>query len=297
MILKRSAGEKVGITIIYIILIVFGLITLLPMLNVLAKSLSGEIPVISGHVMFWPVDFQIGTYKYIFTQGPFTRSFIVSVFRTVIGTVAALVISTMTAYPLSKPNMRGRKLFLYLWVAVMLFRGGIIPNYMLYKGLGLTNTFMALIMPSLVTVFNLLIIKNYMEGIPESLSEAARIDGASNSRTLFQIIVPVCVPVLATMALFYAVAYWNDYFFAMLYVTKPSLMPLQQYLFNLITQSMMELNIGTEAQSISVDTAMNLTSDSVRAAAIIAATVPILAVYPFMQNYFIKGIVIGSVKG
>lgn len=298
MIENKTAGEKFTYFMNYFILILFGLITLLPFLNVVAKSFSGVTPVVAGKVLFWPIDPQVQTYQFVLREGTFYNSFKISVIITVLGTFLAIVTTAMTAYPLSRYNMRGRKIFLYLWVFVMLFQGGMIPDYLLYKGIGITNTIWAMIFPQMINVFNLLVVKNYFEGLPESLEEAAKIDGASNIRILFQIIIPISLPVLATITLFYAVGYWNDYFNAMLYISKPSLKPLQQYLYDVVTTSMRELESGFgNLQSASIDDRINATPDAVRAATIILSTVPILLVYPFLQRYFIKGIVIGSVKG
>lgn len=178
-----------------------------------------------------------------------------------------------------------------MFIFAMLFHGGIIPNYLLMRNLGLLDNIWVLILPSLVNVFNLLIVKNFLEAIPESLEEAARIDGASTFGILFRIVLPISTPVLATVGLFYAVAYWNDFFRAMIYISRPNLKPLQLYLYEIVTQTQRPMT------DIPVDSMMNLTPAAVRAATIMAATIPIILVYPFLQRYFVKGIIIGSVKG
>jgi len=282
----------------YFLLTVLSLATLLPCLNIVAKSMSSNWAVVSGKVYFIPVAFTVDTYIFALSGGHFFRAFNVSVFITIVGTFFALLFTCMTAYPLSRSHLRGRKVILYAWVIVMLFSGGMIPNYLLYKGLRLLDTVFAMILPAVVSAYNLFIIKNYFETLPDALEEAARIDGASNFRVLFQIIIPVSIPMLVTIGLFYMVGYWNDYFTARMYITTPSLKPLQLYLYELITYSQQVLeNTGAAMTYDANDRLMNVTPDSTRAATIVLTTLPILMVYPFLQKYFIKGIVIGSVKG
>lgn len=280
-----------------LVLGVCALACLVPFVNLVAKSLSSEWAVISGNIYLWPVDLTADTYRMVMKEGVFARAFSISIFVTAFGTVAALVCTCMTAYPLSRGHLRGRKPLLYAWVFVMLFSGGMIPNYLLYKTLNLIDTVWAMILPPLVSAYNMFIIKNYFESLPDSLEEAARIDGASNFRVLFQIVLPVSAPMLATIGLFYAVGYWNDYFTAKLYITNPAMKPLQLYLYELVVYSQKVLEDGINAQSYNADDKMNVTPESIRAAAIVMSTVPILCVYPFLQRFFIKGIVIGSVKG
>jgi putative aldouronate transport system permease protein len=195
----------------------------------------------------------------------------------------------MTAFPLSITKLKGRKALMYYFVFTMLFNGGLIPSFLLMRNLNLLNKLWALILPHIVNVFNLIILKNYFEGLPESTYEAAKIDGASNIRVLFQIIIPMSKPILATLAVFFAVGFWNSYFNAMLYITKPEKVTLQLFLVNIVRQAENPLNIGDEA--------LNVPADSVRASTAMIATLPILMVYPFMQRHFVKGITIGSVKG
>ena len=283
----------------YLFLMLFALTTLLPFLNLVAKGFSGESAVISGRVLFWPLDPTIKTYSYVLRGNTFFNAFKVSLLITLVGSVSAVVVTAMTAYPLSRSNFRGRKGFLYLWVFIMLFNGGMVPNYMLYRVLGLMDTMWCLMLPGLVSVYNMLLIKNYFETLPDSLEEAARIDGASNMRVLFQIVLPISLPMLATITLFYAVSYWNDYFTARMYISSIDKRPLQLYLYDLINNALQIMNQGADGNTgaLSADDVMNLTPESVRAAAITLSTLPILLVYPQLQKYFVSGIVVGSVKG
>jgi putative aldouronate transport system permease protein len=275
------------------VLALLGLATLLPFLHVMAKAMSSQIAVSLGKVTFYPIDLQFNTFQYVLSQKQFINSFQISVIVTVIGTTLGLILTAMTAYPLSKPRLKGRKVFMMAYVFIMLFSGGIIPNYLLYKTLGLLNTVWALIIPGIVSVFNILLVKTFFEQLPESVEESARIDGASNFTILFRVVLPMALPVLAAVGLFFAVHYWNGYFAAVLYITKPSLKPLQQFLYELISQSVSE----SGATDIDIDRAMNSDPESIRAATIILSTLPILCLYPFLQKYFVKGITIGSVKG
>lgn len=279
----------------YVFLVLFSLTTLLPFLNLVAKGFSGESAVISGRVLFWPMDFTLQTYKYVLKGNTFFSAFKVSVIITMGGALMAVILTSMSAYPLSRTSFRGRKGFLYLWVFIMLFNGGMVPNYMLYRTLGLMDTLWCLMLPGMVSVYNMFLIKNYFETLPDSLEEAARIDGANNMRVLFQIILPISLPMLATITLFYAVSYWNDYFTARMYISSTDKRPLQLYLYDLVNNALQLQNDGSD--TISADDVMNLTPESVRAAAITLSTVPILIVYPQLQKYFVSGIVVGSVKG
>ena len=292
---RKTRGEAIFGIVNYILMVLFGLTTLLPFLYVLSKSLSSEAAVVSGRVMFWPVGLQLGTYQYVLDQPEFLNSLGVSVFVTVVGTVFAMLLTASVAYPLSKPEMVGRKPLLLMFIFIMLFNGGIIPNYVLFKTLGLINKVWALILPGMLSVFNVLLIKTFYEQLPESVEESARIDGATNLRTLFSIIIPMSTPVIATVGLFYAVGYWNNYFSGVLYITNPQLKPLQQYLYDLVTSTMTNPDPGTV--QLDMDRYMNVTPDSIRSSTIMLATLPILMVYPFLQRYFVKGINIGSVKG
>ncbi|MDF2922969.1 MAG: transporter permease [Paenibacillaceae bacterium] len=288
---KRTLGEKVFDMINVVLLTLLGAATLLPFLHVVAKSMSSQVAVSLGKVAFLPVDIQFGTFQYVLNQNQFVNSFRNSVIVTVTGTLLGLMLTVMAAYPLSKPRLKGRKFFMMCFIFIMLFSGGMIPNFLLYKTLGLLNTLWALIIPGLASVFNILLVKTFFEQLPESVEESARMDGAGNFKILFWIVLPMALPVLAAVGLFFAVSYWNSYFAAVLYITKPSLKPLQQFLYELISQSV------TESGNVDIDREMNSDPESIRAATIILSTLPILCLYPFLQKYFVKGITIGSVKG
>ncbi|AIQ60505.1 ABC transporter permease subunit [Paenibacillus sp. LMG 31459] len=276
---------------IYLFLTAMGLITLLPFANVLSKSVSEEWAITSGKVGIFPVGFQLDTMKFVVTSSQFLHSLLISVIVTLVGTLLSLLITAMTAYPLSKRELPGSGILIVMFIFTMMFSGGIIPNYLLIRQLGLINHLGSLILPALINVFNMLVIKSYFESLPESLEESAKLEGARNYTILFRIILPLSAPVLATIGLFYAVSFWNDYFNPMLYINSSNLKPLQLYLQDIV------MNADSSSLNRSADDLMNVPAEGVRAATVIASTVPILLVYPFLQKYFIKGVLIGSVKG
>ncbi len=291
MKIKRTKGDIAVSAVAYIVMCIAAIIILVPFLNIIAKCFSEDWAVVSGKVGIWPVGFQLNSIKYVFKQQQFLQSAGLSFVVTIIGTVIGIFLTAMTAYPLSKKHLPGIKFLLVVFVFTMLFNGGLIPTYLLMKQLKLLNTFWVLLIPLLFSVYNMLIVKNYYESIPESIEESARIDGASNFVIFIKIIMPLSVPVYATIILFIAVAYWNDYFNPMMYITKSSLKPLQLYLRDIIAEASDSLNSNRD------DSWIGMSTEGMRSATILASIIPVLCVYPFVQKYFIKGIMIGSVKG
>lgn len=291
MTAKQSFSEKLFTGFNYTFFVLIGFTTLLPFINLIAKSFSSEAAVISGKVNLLPVGFQTGTYMYVLKNELFLDALKNSVLLAIVGTAVGLFVTTITAYPLSRIQLRGRKWILLMFIFTMLFSGGLVPTYLLMQALGLVNQMPVLFLPAAINVFNMLIIKNYFEELPEGLEESAKLDGASNVRILFSIVLPLSLPVLATIALFFAVAFWNDYFTAMIYITDQELKPLQLFLKELLVAS------SGEFLKDNVDAALNTTPQSIQAASIMLATLPILFVYPFLQKYFVKGVLVGSVKG
>ena len=288
-----SRGEKAFGVINAAILTLFGSLMLFPFLNLAAKSLSGTTAIITGRVLFWPVDFQTNTYQYVLRQSQFWNSFWVSVQVTVLGTLGAMIVNCLTAYPLSKTWLYKRKAFILFFVFCMLFSGGMVPTYFLIRSLGMINTIWALIVPGVLSVYNMILLKNFFEEIPEAIEESAQLDGAGSLRTLVSIVLPMSLPAIATIGLFYAVGYWDNYMSGILYITTPAKRPLQQYLYQLVTES---LNIDA-ALDADTQEQMALTSEAIRSATIMLSCVPIMCVYPFLQKYFVAGLRVGSVKG
>ncbi|WP_379153694.1 carbohydrate ABC transporter permease [Paenibacillus sp. sgz5001063] len=289
---KRTKGDFLLDTGVYLFLIAIGLIMLLPLASVFSKSVSEEWAITSGKVGILPVGFQLDTLMQVISSSLFIRAFCISVGVTAVGTLISILMTALTAYPLSKRNLPGISFIMVLFIFTMLFSGGLIPNYLLMRQLHLVNNLWVLILPGMISVFNMLVIKSYYESLPEALEESARIDGAKTYTILFRIILPLSMPVIATIALFYAVGYWNDYFGPMIYINDTALKTLQLYLQDVV----MDAN-SANLTNKSVDDLMNMSPEGIRAATVVASTVPILLVYPFMQKYFIKGVLIGSVKG
>lgn len=288
-----TRGERIFEAVNIALLLLVGATMLLPFLHVAAKSSSSEVAINTGKVLFWPVDFQTGTFKYVMRQSQFWNSMKITLFVTLVGTLQAMAVTSLTAYPLSKPWMYGRKVLLLFFVFTMLFSGGMVPSYLLMRTLGLINNVWVLIIPSILSVFNMILLKNFFEEIPEAVEESAQLDGAGNFRTLVSIVLPMSLPAIATIGLFYAVSFWNSYMNGLMYITKPALKPLQQYLYDVVTESIKV----DEAMEMDVRDSAALITEAIRSATIILSCLPIMCVYPFLQKYFVKGLRMGSVKG
>lgn len=290
-IMTASSGDLFLDIFVHVFLILVALSMLIPFMHVISKAFSADWAIISGKVGILPVEFNMDSIKHVLTSGTFWNSFAISVFVTVVGTLCNLLMSVTSAYVLSKRYLPGMKTVMVLFVFTMLFGGGMVPNYILMKNLNLLNNLAVLILPSIISVYNMIIIKSYFEGLPDSVEESAKIDGAGNITILFRIVLPMSTPVLATIALFYAVYHWNNYMGPLLYINKSTLKPLQLYLNDIILEAQ---DTGMEKTS---DDMLNVTGEGIRSATIVVSTLPILLVYPWLQKYFIKGITIGSVKG
>ena len=286
-----EASEKSMIVISYIIMTVLALCAILPILHVLSKSFSSASAVTSGAVMFWPVDIQFETIIYVLKETTFLNSLKNTVIVTVVGTIISMLVTITTAYPLSKPSFKGRKLFIMLYIISMVFFGGMVPAYMVVRTLGIMDTFAALILPFFIVHFNMFIVKNYFEGLPESIEESAKIDGASDIKILVYIVCPMSTPVLATVSMLYAVNYWNNYFHAVMYTNSTEMQTLQLFIYNTIsnTQTIVERLVAGNYSNVSID--------GIIAAVVVLSLIPIVAIYPLVQRYMVQGITIGSVKG
>jgi putative aldouronate transport system permease protein len=256
-----------------------------------AQSFSGRAQIEAGQVTLIPKGFNVLTYKTILHDKTFWTSYRNTIVYTVVATFISIVMTTMFAYVLSKKRLMGRKFFTSLAIFTMFFNGGLIPNYILIKTLGMTNTIWAMVIPGAISIFNMLIMKSFFEGMPEELEEAASIDGSTTYGTLVRIILPLSKPILATMVLFYAVGNWNSWFGAFLYLDKSDMFPVTLYLRNLLAGA-------TSGQSAGATGADDLTQigANIKAVTMVLTVLPILMVYPFVQKYFVSGIMLGSVK-
>lgn len=296
---KSSPSRKVFLVINYIVLTVISLTCILPFINLLAVSFSDKTAVAANAVTFWPVGFNTAAYDFILSNDQFLRALWISVQRTVLGVLVNIALIVFTAYPLSKSkqDFRLRNVFSWYFVVTILFSGGLIPTYMVVKYTGLMDTIWALILPGAVQVFNMLVVMNYMRSLPKELEEAAYIDGAGHFQTLFNVILPVCTPTLATVTLFSFVGHWNSWYDGMIYMNTVEKYPLQTYLQTIVINPEAFFRNATNI-SVELGNFLNLVSArTTNAAQLFLATIPILCVYPFLQKYFTTGLVMGSVKG
>jgi len=276
---------------IRLLLIIASLACLLPFIHVAAKSLSEDAYVIANKVFLWPAGFTIEAYQKIFADQSILQSFYVSVIVTVLFTILGMIITICAAYPLSRPQLKGRSALTIIFVFTLYFGGGIIPEYMLVNNLGLLDTLWALILPQAFSAFNLLIMKSTLSStIPVSLEESARIDGAGHFRILASIVLPLSKPIIATLSLFYAVGRWNAYQDALFYIKQATdLRPLQLKLYYLVIQASESFQL--EATQVSLSN-----PEVLKASCVVFATLPIILVYPFIQKYFVQGAMLGAVK-
>lgn len=296
---RMSGSEKVFHVFSIVIMTIMGLICFLPCVHVFAKSISYGPFVTSGKILFIPKKIQFETMKYLLEETGFFTSLKNSLIVTILGTTISMFTTITTAYPLSKPDFPLRKFVVMLYVISMVFFGGIVPAYMVVNRIGILDTYAACILPFAIVQFNMFVVKSYFEGLPESVEEAARIDGASDLQTLVRIVIPMSVPIIATVALLYAINYWNNYFHAMMYTSSSSMRTLQVYLYDIINngQAVMEnLQSGATGSNMG-NYAVNLTSEGLIAASVVLSIIPIISIYPLVQRYLVGGITIGSVKG
>jgi ABC-type sugar transport system, permease component len=287
-IASKSKGNLTFKIINVIIMIIIIVATLFPVLNILAKSFSDLKNLTANTVSIIPKGFNLDTYKVIMGDSTFWNNYKFTIIYTVLGTLVNLFATTIFAYPLSISRLRGRRVIMAFVVFTMFFNGGIIPNYMVVTGLGLYNTIFAIIIPPAISTFNLIVMRTFFEGIPKELEEAASIDGMNTYGILLKIILPLSKPIMATMVLFYAVGMWNSWFPALLYLDK-DLFPVTMYLRNMIAGAFSAQGVDAES--------LTSVSINIRYVAIILTSLPILCVYPFLQKYFVQGVMIGSVKG
>ena len=289
---RRSVGSRIFDVLIYVILIVVGLLCLLPFLHVAAKSFSSNGAVISQRVFFLPVEFTLDGYKMVIQDPSMMRSLWITILVTVGFTILGMVLSILAAYPLTKKALKGRVFFAFLYMFTMYFGGGLIPEYLLMNDLKMLNTVWSLILPLSFSAYNIIILRSFMESsIPDSLEEAAFLDGASYWGVLIRVVLPLSTPVLATLCLFFAVGRWNAYADALYYISTSRLYPLQLKLYYLMG---MASDAATLAEGGSTT---YVTGEVIKATCVMFATLPIIILYPFLQRYFVTGIMIGAVKG
>lgn len=292
---NSSAGDKAFIILVYVLLSAVMLIVLYPLIYIVSASFSDPQAVVSGKVMLWPVDVTLRGYKAVFRNPKILTGFMNSFIYMGVGTVINLIMTMLCAYPLSRKEFTARNKIAALFVFTMYFSGGLMPTYMIVNKLGLINTRWAMIIPSAMSTYNMIIARTYMvNSIPDELYEAAQIDGCSPFKYLLKVVVPLCKPILAVLTLYYGIAKWNNYFDAMLYINDASLQPLTIVLREILIQNQIDPTMLTDASAIAKLQGM---TELLKYAVIVVASVPVLAIYPFVQKYFVKGVTIGAVKG
>ncbi|MFE5320648.1 carbohydrate ABC transporter permease [Paenibacillus sp. NPDC056579] len=293
--IREATGDKVFNIVNYTILSIFFLSMLYPLIYIVSASFSSSEAVISGRVWLWPVDPGLKGYEAVFSNKAVWTGFANSLFYTVAGTIINVVLTLMAAYPLARRDFIGRNLIMFIFVFTIMFSGGLIPNYLLVKDLGLLDTRWAMIIPSALSVFNVIITRTYFQtNIPNEMLEAAQVDGSTDWQFLTRIVLPLSGPIVAVISLFYAVNHWNSYFSALLYLKDRELYPLQLVLRSILIQNQIDPSMVMSEEDL---VARQGLADLLKYSLIVVATVPVLVIYPFVQKHFVKGVMIGSIKG
>lgn len=291
---NNTIGDRFFVTIVYIVLFLLLLVTLYPFWQTVVLSISSRKDALEAGLHLYTKEFDFSAYKQIFSMDDFWLCLKNSVVRVVVGTIICVVGTSLTAYPLAKSDMPFNKFFTIMFIITMLFGGGLIPTYLIYKWLKLTDTFWVLVLPGCISAYNVIIMRNFVRSIPEDMSESALIDGANEITIWWKIILPLSKPALATIALWSAVGHWNDYLNPLIYITDQDKFVLPIILRRILIENQSEM---FAPQNVAGDVVTQSTAETLKSALIVASTLPILAFYPFLQKYFTKGIMLGAVKG
>ena len=288
---QRTNGEIVFDWFNMILMTAICFVTLYPIWYIIVNSLNEGADAMLGGIFWWPRKFTFDNYKAVFQNSGVLQAFGVTILRTLVGVITNVFFTAMVAYPLSKSYLVGRKFYMAMGTITMFFSGGLIPTFLLYKNMNLLNSFWVYIIPSLFNFFNLIIFVNFFREIPSALEESASIDGATDWKIFIRIILPLSKPVLATIALFTGVYHWNDYFAGVIFVNDPGLQPIQTFLYRIVAESG-----STQMMATAGNITRSTTSLSIKLATMVVTTLPIVCVYPFLQKYFVKGMMVGAVK-
>ncbi|SLJ88531.1 MULTISPECIES: carbohydrate ABC transporter permease [unclassified Paenibacillus] len=296
--MRLSNGDRWFVGIIYVLLALFTFIALYPFWNAAAISFNSGTDTMQGGITFWPREFTLENYHVVFKDERLIDGFIISVLRTLLGTLLSIVATAILAYGISKRELMGRNFYMVTCIITMYFSGGLIPNYLLIRELGLMNSFWVMVIPGIISVWNMIIFRTFFKGIPPGLEESARIDGSSNWGVFIRIVLPLSGPVIATLSLFTAVYHWNDWFAPSIYISNTDLLPIQTKLqqilnANIMMEQMQNMDAAAQGRMSAMKT---VTTKSLSMSTMMVATIPILCVYPFVQKYFVKGVLIGSLK-
>lgn len=288
----KSLSSKVFNTVNYSLLFIISIVTVIPFVYIIAVSFATPEEVSQGGLLLFPSEFTLAAYKYIFSTDTMVRSIFVSIYIAVLGTFINLLFTSLMAYPLARTNLRGRRPILLMVLITMLFSGGMIPTYFVVRSLGMIDTYWSLMIPSAISAFNLIVLKNFFQQIPDGLEDSAKMDGCNDLGILFRIVIPLSMPAMATFGLFYAVGHWNTFFNAVMYINDSEKWPVQIVLRQIVLMSQDRIGDSTSQQDPT-----DYLPQTIRMASIVVATIPIVFVYPFLQKHFAKGVLLGSVKG
>lgn len=289
--MKLDKGEKIFNICNVIFLLFFIAIIIFPLWNIVVLSFNDGYDAMKGGIYLWPREFTLENYKTILKDSTIYQAFFITIMKTLVGVAGHLFITGIAGYAMSKPELMGRKIYIKMGIITMYFSGGMIPLFLVIKSLGLTNSFWVYIIPVLFSFYDMVILMNFFKGLPIAIEESAKIDGASFFQIFTKIILPLSLPVIATIALFHGVYQWNDFFAAKLYITDKSLHPIQYYLYQILTSS----GAASSAKA-GVYISKAYTTQSLQQATMVITTLPIILVYPFLQKYFISGMMVGGVK-
>lgn len=298
MLKRLSFSDRLMLVIIYSLLFLLAFSAFYPFWNAIVVSFNVGVDTAKGGITFWPREFTLQNYEIILGDSRLLNGFAVSISRAVIGTVASIFMTALLAYGMTRTYLIGRGFYMVFFVFTMYFGGGLIPTYLLIRSLGLMDSFLVFIIPSLISVWNMIIFRTFFKGLPNGLEESAHIDGCSTWGIFFRIILPLSGPVIATLALLTAVAHWNDWFLPSIYITNGNLMPIQTILRETLNANIVsEQTALLDTSSIALmEKTKQITSKSLQMAIMIVVTMPIIMVYPFLQKYFVKGVLVGSLK-
>lgn len=293
MAVRMSAGDRMFMGFVYFMMLLAFVLTLYPIIYVLSMSLSAPEFVYRLEVVLFPKGFSIGSYRYLFEQGAIFQYYGNTIIYTVFGTLFSMVMTVLAGYVMAQKDFSGRKPIMLLFMVTMFFSGGMIPSFLLVRNLGLYDTRLAMIIPGAIGTYYIILARTFFMSLPQSLFEAARIDGADDTQVLWHLVLPLSLPIISVLILYYAVGKWNSYFNALLYVPSKKYQPLQLYLVNLLVQNNADISqtIGSDELN-----ERGMTMLQLKYTAIIVSIFPIMCVYPFLQKYFVKGVMIGAVK-
>lgn len=293
--IKETSSDRLFTAINYLILSLFLVIILYPLIYIVSASISSSEAVISGRVWLWPVDPTLDGYTAVFKHKLIVSGFLNSLYYTVAGTLINVVMTILAAYPLSRKDFYGKNVFMFLFVFTMMFSGGLIPTYLVVKDLGLLNSTWSMLLPGALGVWNMIITRTYFQTtIPDELLEASQLDGCADFQFVLRIVLPLSGPIIAVITLFYAVGHWNSFFNALIYLKSQNLFPLQLVLRDILVQNDVDMNMLADVQEAARKEGLR---ELLKYSLIIVATGPLMIVYPFVQKYFVKGVMIGSLKG